>query len=136
MKSIIVSCENNVILIILSLFIWRWNSQSNKLEERESSIWRLWITSQYGLLRLCSVLPLFGNGVLSFNEKRLLNRLNWNIKPCFLALTNAQLRVFGGQWHFLESQFQTDTYYTTIDAPDVDIWSMSSNFSFIHLWNH
>ena len=75
----------------------------------------------------------FGNGVLSFNEKRRLNKLNWNIKSRFLALTNAQLRVFGGKRRFLESQFQTGTYYTTIDAPDVDIWSMSSNFSFIHL---
>ena len=45
---------------------------------------------------------LFGNKVLSSNEKKRLNRPNWDIKPCFLALPNTQFRVFSGKWCFLE----------------------------------
>ena len=47
----------------------------------------------------------FENGALSSSEKKRLNRLNWDIKPCFLVLPNAQFRFFIGKWHFLKSQW-------------------------------
>lgn len=57
---------------------------------------------------------LFENGVLSSNEKKWLNRLNWDIKLSFLTLPNRQFCFFFDKWRFLESHWDSKRTHSLI----------------------